>query len=149
MSQPLLDTSLPEYPQGPDVMDILRSRIRELEHQVETLESRLDLVKRDAVVIVLNLLAKSLKHVASGEFDLDDLPTTGAQPSKWEPIKKRLAPRLAEAIDIFLAQGAMKRTQLSAAMRMDYSNCTKNVIAVLVRQGLLIESGGLLSLKEI
>jgi hypothetical protein len=43
----------------------------------------------------------------------------------------------------------MRRTQLASAMKMDYSNCAKNVIAVLIRQGLIVERGGMLSLKEL
>ena len=68
---------------------------------------------------------------------------------KWGAIKSRLAPRLRDAIDILLVQKAMKRTQIASALRMDYSNCTKNVIGPLLRQGLLVESGGQLSLKEL
>ena len=73
----------------------------------------------------------------------------GSGSGKWEVVKQRLSPRLREAVDIFLTQGHMKRTQLASAMRMDYSNCTKNVIAVLLRQGLLVDNGGQLSLKEL
>jgi len=73
----------------------------------------------------------------------------GSDGSKWDLVKQRLSPRLREAVDIFLTQGQMKRTQLASAMRMDYSNCTKNVIAVLLRQGLLVDNGGQLSLKEL
>ena len=146
MPQPLLEGYVePDSPVAAHVAR-LEERIADLEAR---LESGLEQVTLNTVVVVLNLLGKSMKHVASGEFDLDDIPIAAEQPSKWNPIKARLAPRLAEAIDIFLAQGSLKRTQLAAAMRMDYSNCTKNVIAILVRQGLLIERGGQLSLKEL
>lgn len=148
MSQRLLDTSLVDEVQSSDPLWD-EDRVLELEQKVRELESRIDLVKRDAVVIVLNLLAKSMKHVASGEFDLDDLPSSDASPSKWDAIKKRLQPRLAEAIDVLLLQGSMRRTQLSAALKMDYSNCNKNVIAILLRQGLVKDSGGMLLLKEL
>jgi hypothetical protein len=144
MPQPLLSGEVVgDQPQWDE------DRVLELEGRVSDLERRLDTVKRDAVVIVLNLLAKSMKRVAAGEFDIDEVATATSSPSKWDAIKKRLPPRQSEAIDIFLAQGSLRRTQLAAAMKMDYSNCTKNVIAVLVRQGLLIESGGMLSLKEL
>jgi hypothetical protein len=66
---------------------------------------------------------------------------------KWTSIKQRLAPRLREAVDILLLQGSMKRTQLAAALKMDYSNCTKNVVTVLKAQGWLVENNGNLSLK--
>jgi len=123
-------------------------RIDELESRLAEVEHAQSVVKRDAVVALLSLLSQALRQVASGKIDLDSIQTE-APAGKWDAIKKRLPPKQAAAIDIFLAQGSLKRTQLAAAMRMDYSNCTKNVIAVLVRQGLLIESGGLLSLKDL
>jgi len=126
----------------------IERRVSAIEVRIVDLEAMQDRAQREAVVGLLNLLAQSLRHVASGKFDLATTESA-AGPSKWEGIKKRLPPRQAEAIDIFLAQGSLKRTQLAAAMRMDYSNCTKNVIAVLLRQGLLIESGGQLSLKNL
>ena len=67
---------------------------------------------------------------------------------KWTVIKQRLSPRLREAIDLLLLQGQMKRTQLASALKMDYSNCTKNVVGVLKAQGLMIEDNGYLSLKQ-
>jgi hypothetical protein len=73
----------------------------------------------------------------------------GDSADKWAVIKSRLAPRLREAVDILLLQSSMKRTQLAAAMRMDYGNCAKNVVAVLVRQGWLVDNNGNLSLKEL
>ena len=66
---------------------------------------------------------------------------------KWDAIKVRLAPRLREAVDVLLLQGSMKRTQLAAALKMDYSNCTKNVVQVLKSQGWLVENNGNLSLR--
>lgn len=151
MAQPLLSDGNQEYVDSGLSNAELSARVESLNERIEELEARIEQTKRlkqEAVVALLNLLSQSLKHVASGKFDLEEI-TSDAAPSKWEAIKKRLPPRQAEAIDIFLAQGALKRTQLAAAMRMDYSNCTKNVIAVLIRQGLLIESGGQLSLKQL
>lgn len=143
MSQRLLEgrTEYVETVSDTQRIDELESRLGEVEHAQSV-------VKRDAVVALLSLLSQALRQVASGKIDLDSIQTE-APAGKWESIKKRLPPKQAAAIDIFLAQGSLKRTQLAAAMRMDYSNCTKNVIAVLVRQGLLIESGGLLSLKDL
>lgn len=123
-------------------------RIDELESRLVEVEHAQSVAKRDAVVALLSLLSQALRQVASGKIDLDSIQTE-APAGKWDAIKKRLPPKQAAAIDIFLAQGSLRRTQLAAAMQMDYSNCTKNVIAVLVRQGLLIESGGLLSLKDL
>jgi hypothetical protein len=150
MSSPrLLDSGDPQYSELPDHVELL-SRVRELERRLEMLESRLDLVKRDAVVILLNLLVKSMKQIASGEFDIDDLSSASeTQSSKWDAIKKKLPPRHAEAIDILMLQGSMRRKQLAAALKMDYSNCSSNLIGPLLRQGWFVDNGGSLSLKDL
>jgi hypothetical protein len=148
MSQPLLNGAVDaEYVEpGSD----LGNRIEELDSRLDDLESRLILVKRDAVAMVLNLLSHALKQVAAGKVDISSVASVaGDASSKWEPIKKRLQPRLAEAIDIILVQGPMKRDELRVAMKMNYTNCCNNVVLPLVRQGLLIDSGGKLSLKEL
>jgi hypothetical protein len=77
----------------------------------------------------------------------DQAIVTADATDKWTAIKARMAPRLREAIDVLLLQGSMKRTQIASALKMDYSNCTKNVIGVLKAQGWLVENGGNLSLK--
>jgi hypothetical protein len=121
----------------------LAERIDSLEERIEELEAVIPQIKRDAVVIVLSLLTESLRHVASGKMDIPDVShaTSGSgQDARWDAIKARLRPRLKEAVDILLVQGPMRRTQLAAALKMDYTNCTKNVITVLVRQGIVIEN---------
>ena len=79
--------------------------------------------------------------------ELEMLRSQLAESNKWDAIKVRLAPRLREAVDVLLLQGSMKRTQLAAALKMDYSNCTKNVVQVLKSQGWLVENNGNLSLR--
>lgn len=145
MAQPLLEGNV-EYMEA--VTDA-EQRIDALESRIAELEGAQHQVKRDAVVALLNLLGQALRQVASGKIDLETLETPSAGPSKWEAIKKRLPPRQAEAIDIFLAQGSLRRTELAAAMKMNYTNCATNVIAVLVRQGLLLDRGGQLQLKDL
>lgn len=145
MAQPLLEGNV-EYVES--VTDA-EQRIDALESRISELEGAQHQVKRDAVVALLNLLGQALRQVASGKIDLETLETPSAGPSKWEAIKKRLPPRQAEAIDIFLAQGSLRRTELAAAMKMNYTNCATNVIAVLVRQGLLLDRGGQLQLKDL
>jgi hypothetical protein len=73
----------------------------------------------------------------------------GSQQAKWEAVKRQMAPRLAQAIDLLMLQGRMRRTQIASALKMDYSNCSKNVIGILVRQGWVVENGGDLSLKQL
>lgn len=83
------------------------------------------------------------------QFDVEESGGSPASGGKWDVIKQRLAPRLREAVDILLLQGPMRRTQLASAMKMDYSNCIKNVVGILLRQGLMIENGKELALKNL
>ena len=148
MSQPLLEG---EYIATNELAPADNSRIEELESRVAELEDSIPQIKRDAVVIVLKLLTESLRHVASGKMEIPDVsqPASVQGEARWNAIKSRLAPRLKEAVDILLLQGPMRRTQIAAALKMDYSNCTKNVIGVLLRQGIVIENGGHITLKEL
>lgn len=79
----------------------------------------------------------------------DSAIVTPDSSNKWDAIKQRLAPRLREAVELLQLQGQMKRTQIASALKMDYSNCTKNVIGVLKAQGWLIEANGHISLKQL
>jgi len=142
---------LPEYVDGPSRPDPY-AEIEGLKEEMEDLRGEMAQVreqaKREAVMMVLNLLSQALRQVASGKVDLS---TTADTPSisRWDAIKQRLQPRLREAVDLLLAQGSMKRTQIAAALKMDYSNCTKNVVGPLLRQGLIVEDGQGLSLKAL
>lgn len=69
--------------------------------------------------------------------------------SKWDAIKQRNPGRIAEAIDTLLVHGAMSVSQLAAAMRMDRSNCSRNVAGKLMRMGLVVRNGNALSLKTL
>jgi hypothetical protein len=110
---------------------------------------------RAAGVAELQQILLPLHHAMQLVFgQIDAVLPNGVQPTingsnKWDAIKLRLAPRLREAVDILQMQGSMKRTQLAAALKMDYSNCTKNVVSVLLRQGWLVDNGGDLSLKPL
>lgn len=79
----------------------------------------------------------------------DQAIVTSDSTDKWAAIKNRMAPRMKEAVDVLLLQGSMKRTQLAAALKMDYSNCNKNVIQILLRQGWMVDNNGNLSLKPL
>lgn len=136
-----------------DEIDPAEDRFERLEREMEELREQFAAVrneiKREAVVALLGLLTSAMREVASGKYDLSSIRTDGASTSAWDAVKQRLAPRLREAVDILLVQGSMFRTQLAAAMKMDYSNCNKNVITVLIRQGLVVENGRELALKEL
>src|ERR1017187_277576 len=146
MPLPLLESGTQEYMPADDSAE----RIEALEARIGELESILPKIKRDAIVIVLSLLTESLRHVASGKMDIPDVPPSSANMQanpKWDAVKQSLAPRLREAVDVFLLRGTMNNSQLAAALRLGRSNCSNNVIGELKRQGLLVKSGNDYSLK--
>ena len=141
MSQLQLEGQYEEVSQA----DPLEARIARLEDKVAEMRQS---VQREAVILLLNVLSQAMRDIAAKKYALDG-PIVATDNGKWEAVKSRLAPRLRECIDLLLIQKHMKRTQIAAALKMDYSNCTKNVIAALLRQGLLEDNGGELSLKEL
>lgn len=142
MAQPLLNGEV-EY-----VEDRGADRVELLENRLSSLEASLSRVKRDAVVALLQVLADSIRHIASGKMDIPDI---SSEPSdgKWEAVKSRLQPSHRKVIDVLLLQGAMTRKQISAAVQMNYTNCVNNVIGPLIRQGWLVDNGRDISLKEL
>jgi hypothetical protein len=113
---------------------------------IEALHERMDEMQEELDTIKGILMRQYGAFKAS--FGDQSIVTTDAA-DKWTAIKARMAPRLREAIDVLLLQGSMKRTQIASALKMDYSNCTKNVIGVLKAQGWIVEHGGNLSLKRL
>ena len=134
-----------EYEEIPAV-DPLVERVARLENKVADMRQS---IQREAVMLLLNVMHQAMRDVAAGKYGLDAPVSAAGGGDKWEAIKSRLAPRLRECVDLLLIQKHMKRTQIAAAMKMDYSNCTKNVIGALLRQGLLQDNNGELSLKEL
>ena len=133
MSQPLLSGEQEYVESGSD----MGSEIEMLRAQVNEMQEELNLIK--------GIL---MRQYGAFKVSFGDQAITATDASdKWAAIKARMAPRLREAIDVLLLQGSMKRTQIAAALKMNYSNCTKNVIGVLKAQGWLIENNGSLSLK--
>jgi hypothetical protein len=126
--------------------DPMLERIARLEDKVAEMRQS---IQREAVVLLLNVLHLAMRDIAAGKYGVDAPVNSPAGADKWQAIKSRLAPRLRECVDLLLIQKHMKRTQIAAAMKMDYSNCTKNVIGALLRQGLLQDNNGELSLKEL
>lgn len=133
MSQPLLSGEV-EYieEQGPDQIEMLRAEISDLREELSAIKS-----------VMLR------QYGAYRQAFGDQTVVSSDSADKWGSIKQRLAPRLRDAVDILLLQGTMKRTQLASALKMDYSNCNKNVIQILLRQGWMVDNGGNLSLKQL
>jgi hypothetical protein len=111
---------------------------------IEALHERLDEMQQQLDTLT-GILMRQYGAFKSSFGDQAIVTTDSAD--KWTAIKSRMAPRLRDAIDVLLLQGSMKRTQIASALKMDYSNCTKNVIGVLKAQGWLVENNGSLSLK--
>jgi len=143
MNKPLLLNG--EYEELPEP-DPLEERIARLETKVAELRQS---IQRDSVVLLLNILHQAMRDIAAGKYGIDSTATPTNDGDKWGTVKSRLAPRLRECVDLLLVQRRMKRTQIAAALKLDYSNCTKNVIGALLRQGLLEDNNGELSLKEL
>jgi chromosome segregation ATPase len=140
-------------------LDELRAQVQDLEADLEVARAEAKRATQQAARAMANLrrqlspLYQALQMVF-GELDAAGVaePTTAAvqgDAAKWEAIKQKLAPRMREAIDLLLLQKTMKRTQLAAALKMDYSNCSKNVIGILIRQGWVIDGSNGLYLKEL
>lgn len=131
----------------------LRAQIEKLLQDGREMQSQLSRERAGVAAVrhQLNPLYRALQLLFE-EMDQVAGFTNATEPqsnAKWDAIKQRLAPRLREAIDILLVQKNLKRTQMASALKMGYNNCTKNVVGVLIRQGLVVESGGYLVLKEL
>jgi hypothetical protein len=133
MSQPLLSGEQ-EYVDDPSPID---PAIEALHERLDQMQQELDALK--------GILMRQYGAFKAAFGDQAIVATDSAD--KWTSIKQRMAPRMKEAVDVLLLQGSMKRTQLAAALKMDYSNCNKNVIQILLRQGWMVDNNGNLSLK--
>jgi len=133
MSDPRLLVGEQEYVEEVSELEMVKAQLNEMQEELNLLKS---------------ILVRQYSAFKATFGDQVTVVTDSADP-KWTAIKQRLAPRLREAVDILLLQGSMKRTQLAAALKMDYSNCTKNVVQVLKAQGWMVENNGHLSLKQL
>jgi hypothetical protein len=116
----------------PNEIEVLRAQVNDIQEQLNT---------------VTRILMQQYGAFKMAFGDSAIMTTDSAD--KWTAIKNRMAPRMREAVDVLLLQGSMKRTQLAAALKMDYSNCNKNVIQILLRQGWMVDNNGNLSLKPL
>lgn len=142
-------------------VDHSAEQIRQLKEQVHDLRQQLTMAihERDqarkgiarAVATLRQLLLPYYRtmQVIMGEIEEAGIDNAPAADARWEPIKKRLPPRLRECVELLLAQGSMKRKEIAAAMHMNYTGCVNNVIGRLVREGLVVDNGGKMELKEL
>lgn len=134
----------------------LRQENKNLESSCQHLETLLAQEKRRAEGAVRKLRTQlsPLYGALQALFgDMDEIggeEAGGSGPAaKWDAIKSKMPPRHRECIDLLLLQGKMRRTQIASALKMDYSNCTKNVIRALLRAGWLVANGNELMLKQL
>lgn len=132
---PLLEGEYEELPKedAPNDLAELREQVEFLTTQCASLSQQVAQIKRALAA-------------AGGNAPLASVAEAG---SKWDLIKQRLAPRLAQAVDVLRAQGPMTNTQLAYALKMNRTNCSNNVSGQLIRQGLVVRNGNELSLKSL
>jgi hypothetical protein len=151
MPVPLLEGHQ-EYVKDPLAEETL-GRMRDLEKRVAELEHDRPQIERDAVMKLLNLLAHALRHVASGQMDMSEVPTSSvAAPQfdpRWEAWKQKLGAGTAPArvIDAILNHGPLSRTQLRAAGELGWSTLDA-ATARLKNLGLIEKVGDRWNLKS-
>lgn len=153
MANPLLPEYVGAEP-AENKESALEARVAELESDVASLRVQLRSVGQDTSKVIYRLLSPLYKALQPifGELEDAGVVNTASTPNKsaaWESVKQRLQPRHREVIDVLLLQGQMARRQISSAIKMDYTNCNKNIIGPLLRQGWLVEVGGKIALKEL
>lgn len=164
MPQPLLPEYLDSKQEAPEVkiagLSELEDRIDSVERDMKRLQLQMSALSQESLRTIARLLSplyKSLKPIF-GELEAVGVeyigmeaavPASTGKQSQWESVKQRLKPREREVIDVLLLQGQMGRTQIAAAIKMDYTHCRKTVIAPLISQGWLVESGGKIALKNL
>lgn len=131
-------------------IDCLSDRVKELEQRLDQLEAGRAAIKREAVVALLNLLVKSLKHVASGEIDLDEAPVQATTASgKWQAIVERhKGTRIGQVIEMLMLYGPLNQSQIAANLGIDPSNVSKNIMPDLVARGLVEKVNGKVQLRD-
>lgn len=146
-SRPLL-SGIQEYVQ--DETPALRSEIERLVDELRQERSKNAGIENGIRDLrrILSPLYDGLRLIF-GEMDamrVESSPVAGN--SKWEAIKARYQGRIAEAIDVLLLHGTMNSSQLAAAMKMDRSNLSKNLLPKLSSMGLITRNGRDISLRE-
>lgn len=149
---------------GPDDRDLiirgLRTEITEKDEELRKLRKQVSAIE-EGVRQLRGLLTPFHRFLGNvfGEMDAIGVTEGASIPAgrveattevsaKWDTIKKRNAPRIAEAIDILLAHGTMNMSQLAAALHIGRSNCSGNVLPKLRAQG-LITGGREFRLKDL
>lgn len=135
-SRPLLETSLVDEVDSGG----LERRVERLEREVANLKQSAMEAAKQGVEIMLRRMFSPL-HKATSVLVGDALVDDGVQSNgKWEVIKQRMGPRLAEVIDLLLVQGPMTTSQIAAATRSS-GEAARQRLDKLRGQGLVEKNG--------
>jgi hypothetical protein len=146
---PMLTGNVPD--ERDEIIAGLRGDVRHLERLLEE-EKRRSVNAVGKLRTQLTPLYNALQQLF-GDMDAiggGEAPAAAAGASgKWVAIKSKMPQRHRECIDLLAIAGKMRRGQIAAAMKMDKSNCSKNVIGILLRQGFLVDNNGEIELRQI
>lgn len=142
-SRPLLETTLVEEPSTRD----LERRIKSLEDEVANLRQSVTRAAQEGVKVMLRQMFAPL-HNATSVLVGEAKVTESAQQTngKWEAIKQRVGPKLAEVIDLLMVQGPMTVSQIAAATRCS-GEAARQRMDKLRGQGLVEKNGAHFNLK--
>jgi hypothetical protein len=143
-------------PRDAETISRQKTRIRELEDEVEQLEKKI----RNDKAAIHNLrqrlapLYHALKQtfgdmeVVVGDDPMSAPEQSSAPNSKWEAIKQRHGGRIAEVIDLLLIHGPMNQSQLAANLKTSGGNVSGNILPKLISMGLVVRRDGKVHLRE-
>jgi hypothetical protein len=152
-TSPLLLETRIEPDRRDELIRDLREQNKLLEDACRRAESRVAQASHGAAELrhVLSPLYRALQKIF-GELDeagIGDSNASVSGGSKWDAIKSRNPGRIAQAIDTLLLHGTMNTSQLAAAMKMDRSNCSNNVVTKMKSMGLIVKNGNEFSLRSL
>jgi hypothetical protein len=151
MSQPLLNGEV-EYVEAQRI-DIHGERITELEDQVANLNQKLDNVKRDAVLALLQMLSDSMRQIASGKMDIPESVDIPAQPpnkmsSAWQKWIDKFGATSSKGMFIssLLEHGQLNARQLQVHIGVKSTQAVYNVALGLNKLSLIRKNGEMYTL---
>lgn len=152
-TSPLLLESRMEPDQRDATIATLRDQLHRLDEALRLERNRIASVEYGVRELrhILSPLYKALQKVFDelDSMDTADGSATSTGNSRWDAIKARNPGRIAQAIDVLLLHGSMNSSQLAAAMRMNRSNCSNNVVVKMKAMGLIVKNGNDISLRQL
>lgn len=142
-SRPLLEAA----PVEEATLAEIERRLKRLESEVSGIKQAAMEAAQQGVEIMLRRMFAPL-HKATSVM-VGETKSGGASDSegKWEIIKQRIGPKLAEVIDLLLIQGPMSVSQIAAATRSS-GEAARQRMDKLRNQGLVDKNGTHFSLRQ-